>query len=72
MVDGVKMTLETIAADDGPKLPAFHDGCLLVANKVMTRHGLCAGDRGNEQRDRDQKGQQRSHPSDRLQPDAHA
>ncbi|WP_332116898.1 hypothetical protein [Azorhizobium caulinodans] len=72
MVDSVRMTLEATAADGGLRLAAFHDGCLLVPDKVVTRHGLRAGDRRNEQRDRDQKGQQRSHPSHRLQPDAHA
>ncbi|HEY9215890.1 MAG TPA: hypothetical protein VIQ29_23910 [Ancylobacter sp.] len=63
--------MEAIAADGSLKLPACHNGCLLVADKVLTRHGLRANDRRNKQRDRDQKGQQRSHPSDRLQPDTH-
>jgi len=72
MVDSVRMTLEPIAADGSLKLAAFHDGCLLVADKIVTRHSLRADDRRNEQRDRDQKGPQRSHLSYRLQPDAHA
>ncbi|WP_371349138.1 hypothetical protein [Ancylobacter sp. IITR112] len=66
--------MEAIAADGGLKLAAIHHGCLLVADKVVTWHGLRAGDRRNELRRCNQKGQQRSHhhPSYRLKPDAHA
>lgn len=42
------MTLEAMAAGGSLKLPACHSGCLFMTDKVVTQHGLRAGDRRNE------------------------